>query len=529
MLNKQSTIALLGLLFAASIFMGVRQSPPLKKGVTRIYEEYADSMVMQKNINPDVHVFRGNVRFRHDSTYLYCDSAYLYLTDNSLEAFGNVRIEQGDTLFIYGDYLIYEGNSSIAKMRENVRMENNSLTLFTDNFDFDRTKDIGYFFDGGMLVDSLNELNSIYGEYSPATKIATFNKEVVLTNPQFVLRSDTLIYNTVDKIATIIGPTTIESDSGTVYSRWGWYNTITGESTLFERSTVVSGDKTKTITADTLFYNRSTGFGEAFGNMVLNDTAAKIILTGDYGYYDGRTKFAFATDSAQMIEYSQRDSLFLHADTLQMKTIDREREVKAFYGVRFYRIDLQGVCDSLQFHTRDSVLHLYKNPVLWNTAYQLAGDTIRTFFNDSTLEKVDVLNYAFSVEQIDTTYYNQLKGRNLYAFFTAGELVRIEVHGNAESIYYPFDEDSLSFVGRNKTESSYIIITVLNRKPVEILWYPQPKMEMLPIPDLTPEKKFLKDFVDYNYIRPQNKEDIFTKTVRRAEDIPPPRRQRHPR
>jgi lipopolysaccharide export system protein LptA len=526
MLNKQSLVALLGVLLGASILMGVQQNPPLKKGVTRIYEEYADSMVMQKEINPDVHVFRGNVRFRHDSTYLYCDSAYLYLSNNSLEAFSNVRIEQGDTLFIYGDYLIYEGNSSIAKMRENVRMENNSLTLFTDSFDFDRIKNIGYFFDGGILVDSINELTSIYGEYSPATQIATFNKEVVLTNPQFILRSDTLVYKTVDKIATITGPTMIESDSGVIYSRWGWYNTITGESTLFERSTVVSGDRTKTITADTLFYNRQTGFGEAFGNMVLNDTAAKIILLGNYGYYDGRTKFAFATDSAQMIEYSQRDSLFLHADTLQMLTTDQGRELKAFYGVRFYRIDLQGVCDSLQFHTRDSVLHLYKNPVLWNTAYQLTGDTIRTFFNDSTIEKVHVLNYAFSIEQTDTTYYNQLKGRNLYAYFTSGELSRVEIHGNAESIYYPPDEESPSFIGQNMTESSFIIITVRNRKPVEITWYPQPKMEMLPIPDLTPEKKYLKDFVDYNYIRPKNKEDIFTKTVRKSEDIPPPRRHR---
>jgi hypothetical protein len=174
-------------------------------------------------------------------------------------------------------------------------------------------------------------------------------------------------------------------------------------------------------------------------------------------------------------------------------------------------------------------LNFYKNPVLWNTGYQLTGDTIRTFFNDSTIEKVDVLNYAFSIEQTDSTYYNQLKGRNLYAFFTAGELCRVEVHGNAESIYYPWDEDSLSFIGQNNTESSFIIIHIHDRKPTEIRWYPQPKMTMLPIPDLTPEKKYLKDFVDYNYIRPKNRDDIFTKTVRRSEDIPPPRRQRKSR
>ena len=526
MLNKTPKTALFCLLFIAFIFISMQQNTPPQKGVTRIYEEYADSTDFDKDNNPDIHVLIGNVKFRHDSTYMYCDSAYLYLESNSLEAFSNVRIEQGDTLFIYGDYLIYEGNTSLAKMRDNVRMENNNMTLFTDNFNFDRIKNIGYFFDGGMLVDSLNELTSVTGQYSPDTKIATFKRDVNLLNPQFVLTSDTLIYNTTSKITTIVGPTVIESDSGTIYSSLGWYNTITDESMLFERSTIVSKDRTKTMTADSLFYNRQTGFGEAYHNMVLNDTAKKVILMGHYGYYDETTDFVFATDSAQMIEYSQMDSLFLHADTLQMRTIDKDREIKAFYGVRFFRENLQGVCDSMQFHTKDSILYLYKNPVLWNTGYQLTGDTIQILFNDSTIEKVNVLNYAFSIEEKDTTFYNQLKGRNLHAFFIGGELSKIDIDGNAESIYYPIEDDGASFIGQNTSQSSFMSITIKDRKPVRILWHPLPQSEMLPIPDINPEKKYLKDFVDYNYIRPKSKEDIFTKTVRKTEDIPAPRRKR---
>jgi lipopolysaccharide export system protein LptA len=528
-LNKTSKTVVFCLLFIAFSAMAIQQNLSSKKEVTRVYAEHSDSTVFEKNNNPDIHILKGNVIFRHDSTYLFCDSAYLYQSSNSLEAFSNVRLEQGDTLFIYGDYLIYEGNTCLAKMREDVRMENNNLTLFTDNFNFDRIQNIGYFFNGGTLVDSVNELTSVYGQYSPGTKIATFKNEVHLANPQFVLNSDTLIYHTVSKIATIVGPTVIESDSGTIYSNLGWYNTVSDESVLYERSTVVSKDRTKTMTADSLFYNRNTGLGEAFGNMVLNDTLQKTILLGNYGYYDQANNFAFATDSAQMIEYSQGDSLFFHADTLQMKTIGQEKEFSAFYGVRFYRTDLQGVCDSLQFNTADSILNLYKNPILWNTGYQLTGDTIRILFNDTTIEKVEVLNYAFSIEETDTTYFNQLKGKNLYAFFQEGELNRVEVHGNAESIYYPIEEDGASFIGQNNTQSSYMLITVKNRKPVKILWYPQPQGEMIPIPDLTPEKKYLKDFVNYNYIRPKNKEEIFNKTVRKAEDIPAPRRQKRNR
>jgi lipopolysaccharide export system protein LptA len=289
---------------------------------------------------------------------------------------------------------------------------------------------------------------------------------------------------------------------------------------------VTSKDKTKTMTADTLFYNRQTGFGEAFSHMVLNDTVKKMILTGNYGYYDENTDFAFATDSAQFIEYSQKDSLFLHADTLQMQTLGEERELKAFYGVRIYRVDLQGVCDSLQFNTKDSTLYLHKNPILWNTGYQISGDTIRILFNDSTVERVNVLNRSFAVEEKDTTYFNQMKGKNLTAFFTGGELSQIEIEGNTESIYYPIEDKGTEFIGRNKTESTYMTIWVKDRKASRIRWLPEPKAEMLPIPDLNPEQKFLKDFVNYNYLRPKDKEDIFTQTVIKTEDIPAPRRVR---
>ena len=501
-------------------------TPSSNQGVTRVYAEYADSTVFEKDNNPDVHILMGNVVFRHDSTYMFCDSAYLYNENNSLEAFSNVRIEQGDTLFIYGDYLIYEGNLNLAKMRYDVRMENHNITLFTDSFNYDRNINVGYYFDGGLMVDSLNELSSIYGQYSPDTKIATFKDSVTLLNPQFTLKSDTLKYNTIDRIATILGPTVIESDSGTIHSTNGWYHTETGRSTLYDRSTVVTKDGTKRITADTLFYNRDIGFGEAFSNMVIDDTTRKVILMGHYGYYDELKDFAFATDSAQFIEYSQKDSLFLHADTLQMQTIGEEREIKAFHGVRIYRVDLQAVCDSLQFNTKDSTLYLYRNPILWNTGYQITGDTIQILFNDSTLERVNVLDRSFAMEKRDSTYFNQIKGKNLTAFFNEGELVQIEVEGNTESIYYPIEDKGTEFLGRNKTESTYMTIYVENRKLAKILLWPSPVAEMVPIPDLSPETKFLKEFVNYDYLRPKSKDDIFTKTVIKAEDVPAPRRQR---
>ncbi len=543
-LHKSFT-GLFCLLFLFTTIFGITQVPPGKTPVknavitnqkkqtqtpsgqpTVIHVENADSIDFQKDSNPDIYVLRGNVVFRHDSTYMYCDSSYLYNKNNSLEAFDNVRIEQGDTLFIYGDYLFYDANTTIAKLRNNVRMENKGVTLFTDSFNYDRNKDIGYFFEGGIIIDSLNQLSSVFGQYSPNTKIAHFQYDVRLKNPNFTLTSDTLDYSTDTKIATILGPSVIQSDSGTIYSSLGWYNTETEESMLFERSTVVSQDKNKFITADSLFYNRLTGHGEAFHNMVVNDTAKKVLITGHYGYFNEKTEYAFATDSAQAIEYSQGDSLYIHGDTIKMNTIGKnDREIKAYYGVRIFRSDMQGVCDSMQFNTRDSMLYLCKEPILWNTNYQLTGDTIVLFFNDSTVEKAHTKNYAFAMEQVDSTYFNQMKGRDLVAYFEGGEITKVDVSGNAETIYYPLDNGA--FVGRNKTESSFFSITIRNRKPIKIVTWPASNGTILPLPDLTPESKFLKDFYNYDYLRPIDKNDIFVKKTRKAGDIPPPRRVRH--
>jgi lipopolysaccharide export system protein LptA len=526
--NSATKTTLFLLLFVVTAFIGIPQTPSTTDNsrITRVQILRYDSLEMQMNDNPDVYVFLGNVVFLHDSIYMYSDSAYLYNLTNSLEAFDNVRIEQGDTLFIYGDYLNYYGNTQLAKMRNNVKMENNEVTLFTDSFDYDRRENLAYYFDGGMLLDSVNELTSVYGQYSPDTKIAFFIDRVRLVNPQFVLTSDTLVYHTETKIATFVSPTVIESDSGYIYTDRGWYNTVSGESMLYDRSLVVSKDQSKTITADSMAYSREEGFLEAFGNMILNDTVRKVIVMGNYGYYDEITDFAFATDSAQMIEYSQRDSTFLHADTIKMTTIDTIREIRAYYGARFYRTDLQGVADSIQYSTADTILRLYRNPILWNEAFQITGDTINILFNDSTVERMHVLNYAFVSEEVDSTYYNQLKGRNLTAYFDAGELHQLVMEGNGEALYYLLDAVDAAPLQLSKTAAPFITFWINNRKIVRGKWDPEPTHSVYPLPDLTPELKFLQNFVDYNYLRPKSREDIFVKTEMRAEDIPPPRRVR---
>lgn len=479
---------------------------------------HAKSLLFNEERNADVKVLVGDVIFRQDSSYMYCDSAYFFQQTNSLEAFSNVRMEQGDTLFVYGDYLFYDGNTKMAYLRQNVRMENRNVTLFTDSLNYNRMADVGYYFEGGLIVDEQNELSSFYGQYSPQTKIAIFNDSVRLENPQFTLYSDTLNYDTNSKIATILGPSIIVSDSGTIHSSRGWYNTELNTSLLLDRSQVISGDRI--LIGDSISYDKANGLGEAFGNMSLIDTLKRITLEGEYGYYNEISGYAFATDSARFLEYSKGDTLFLHADTLQMLTIDSTaREIKAFHGVRFYRIDMQGVCDSMQYNTRDSVLYMYKEPVLWNEQYQLYGDTIAVYMNDSTIDYAHIIQFAFAAQHVDSTYYNQLKGNDLKAYFDGQVVKRIEVEGNAESVFYPLENDGAK-VGLNQTKSGFLTIWVKENKLDRLKIWPSPTGSITPIPDLQPDQKMLKDFYWFDYLRPKNKDDIYQVVKKKVEEAP---------
>lgn len=470
--------------------------------------------------HPDAQIVTGNVQFRHDSVYMYCDSACYYDRTSSFEAFGNVRMEQGDTLFLYGDRLYYDGLTQIAQMRENVRMENRTTTLLTDSLNYDRVYGLGYFFDGGTMMDDQNVLTSEWGEYNPGTKQSVFNYNVRLVNPQFTLTSDTLRYNTATKVANIVGPSDIVSDANHIYSERGNYNTATGKADLYDRS--VLSNEGKQLTGDTLFYDRNTGVGEAFRNIVMNDTVNKNMMTGDYGFYNEQTKYAFVTRKAVAVDYSQGDSLFLHGDTLMLETFHLNtdsvyREMRAFHKVRFYRTDVQGVADSLVFSTIDSCLTMYKDPILWNENQQLVGEQVKIYMNDSTIDWAHIINQALSVEQVDSTLFNQVAGKEMKSYFRDRQMRKTEVIGSVRVVYYPMDSDS-TLIGMNVSETSQLDIYLQDQKLERMVMSPKSNGTLYPMSQIPKGSDRLDNFVWFDYIRPQNKADIFNWRGKRAED-----------
>ena len=502
-----SILCLFGFCLVAQVRPQRNAAQPAK---SKVYLLHSDVLKKSKD-NSDAQILVGDVSFRHDSIYMYCDSACFYEKTNSLEAFHNVKFVQGDTLFLYGDYLFYDGNTQLAQVRNNVRMENRTTTLTTDSLNYDRIANLGYFFDGGTLMDEQNVLTSDWGEYSPATKMSVFNYEVKLVNPQFTLTSDTLRYNTDTKIASIVGPSDIDSDENHIYSELGFYYTQQGQAELLERSVLTNNGKR--MTGDSLFYDRNRGIGEAFRNVELVDTINKNMLTGDYCFYNQLTGYAFATDRAMATDFSQGDSLFIHADTLQLYTYHMNtdsvyREARAYHKVRFYRTDIQGVCDSLVFSSKDSCLTLYQDPILWNGKQQLLGEEIMVYMNDSTIDWAHIQNQALSVEQLDSLNYNQVSGKDMKAYFEGGEMKQVDVIGTVRLVYYPMEKDS-TLLGMNYSETSQLSMFLENRKLKKMSMSPKVNGTLYPMTQIPPAKMKLDNFVWFDYVRPLSKEDIF--------------------
>ncbi len=500
---------------------GDRQGTVRPAAKSKVFLLHSD-LLRRMADHPDAQIVTGNVQFRHDSVYMYCDSACYYDRTSSFEAFGNVRMEQGDTLFLYGDRLYYDGLTQIAQMRENVRMENRTTTLLTDSLNYDRVYGLGYFFDGGTMMDDQNVLTSEWGEYSPQTKQSVFNYNVRLVNPQFTLTSDTLRYNTASKVADIVGPSDIWSDGNHIWSEKGTYNTVTGKADLYDRSVLTSGERR--LTGDTLLYDRTTGVGEAFSRMVMTDTVNRNMMTGEYGYYNELTKSAFATDSAVAVDWSQGDSLYLHADTLRMETFHLDtdsmfREMRAYHRVRFFRTDVQGTADSLVFSTLDSCLTMYRDPIVWNGNQQLVGEVMKVYMNDSTIDWSHIIGQALSVERLqnDSTLYNQVSGKEIKSYFSGGEMKKTEVIGSVRVVYYPMDSDS-TLIGMNVSETSKLEIYLENQKIERMVMSPKSSGTLYPMTQIPVGKDKLDNFVWFDYIRPRDRYDIFRWRGKRVED-----------
>lgn len=501
-----------------------RKSTPRRQSDSRVHLLHADKLYYDEYVNRNAQFLVGNVKFQHEGTLMYCDSALYYEASNSFDAFGHVRMLQGDTLSLTGDVLYYSGLDQLARVRHNVVLKHREMVIYTDSLDYDRLYNLGYFFEGGKLLDQGNQLTSDWGEYNPTTREAVFNYNVKLLNPappaetKTTLISDTLHYNTQTGIAHIVGPSNIEHGESHIYSESGYYNTQTDNSYLLDRSILT--DSGKKLIGDSVVWDSELKVGKAFGNAEFVDVINKNMFFGNYAYYDDANGYAEAADSAILMDFSQGpDTMYVHADSFKVYTyfIDTDSMYRTMHGIRHvraYRSDLQAVCDSLVYNSKDSCMVMYYDPILWQVGQQLVGEEIRAFLNDSTVDSVQVLRQALSVERIDSVHYNQATGDEMHSYFRDGEIYLTTLDGNVLVNYYPFDDDSL-MIGMNHVETSELKLYMADRR-VKKIWMPAASGTIYPLFMIPPEQLYLNNFAWFEYIRPQDKSDIFNWRTKKA-------------
>lgn len=478
-------------------------------GQTKVEVLNADYLDYKEAVYGKVRRLIGNVGFRQDDVTMYCDSAYQNEEDNSFKAFNNIRIYQGDSVSMFGDTLDYDGNLRKALLRgKTVTLHDGDMTLTTDIINYDANEGIGYYTTGGHIVNKENNLTSTIGTYDTKSKTFGFKDSVVLKNPEYTMYCDTLQYNTASRYAYFFGPTRIydNSDSSMVYCENGWYNTAINYSQFSKNSYILTKDKK--LSADSMVYTGKTGIDQAYRNILLVDTTNKIEIRGQRGTYNRNTNQAWVTEAASGAIKVEDDTLFMTADTLKTwyDSTRKNRTLYAYHNTRYFKKDMQGLCDSLQYSFNDSVINMEGSPVLWSEQNQITADTIRVYMKNGQINRLEMLKNTFVVSEKDTTKYNQVRGRNAEGYFKDRKLREVLVNSDVENIYY-IEEDTGKYIGMNKIVCGNLKLVIHENKVHEVRYYNGPTGNMYPMDQLPAEVR-LKGFKWLKEKRPLSKADV---------------------
>ena len=476
--------------------------------------EYHSGMGSRDKQNPDVWILYQNVVATHDGMTLEADSAHYNTVENSFTAFRNVAITLTDTTFIYGDRLYYDGNTRVLDIwADTVVLVDGATILRANHLTYERNESMAYYDLWGHAVSRDRILDSRKGYYNSEIKVFYIYDDVKLRDSSMLLVTDYLKYDTESEIAHFETPTHIYSDSSTIYSELGDYNTGTRFAISYKRSHV--DNQGRTIDSDTLYYDEHRDYGQATGNVVIVDSVNNMTCTGRYGETNQAEGFSFVTDSAHVLFIDRGDSLFLHADTIYVTNDDSNhlRTVMANFHVKLFRRDAQALCDSAFYNAQDSVLTLYKDPVLWYEHYQCTSDTIVLMHDSNGVRRSYLHGNCFALQQADRERFNQLKGKQGIVYFEKGEPQYADIMGNAQMVYYLTEEDDTMgtvLVGVNVGRGTQIRIYFdTNRAPERVVTYDKPDMQTYPVGKLPDEWKRLPDFNWQTARRPRRPEDVF--------------------
>ena len=475
-------------------------------------------------------------RIKQDKTLIEADSARINLNTKIMEAFGNVHINDEDTLNTYSQYIKYFGKERKAILKKAVRLtDSRGGVLNTEELLYDLNTRIATYSNGGKMVNKKTILTSKQGTYYSDTKDVIFKKDVLLIDPEYKLITDSLLYNANTEIATFIAPTTIITNTRKIYATSGFYNLKTREAYFGKKATIV--DSTFSITSEEMAFDDKSSTAQFKKNVIYRDTAQGVTILSGSMNMDNRNKNFLATEHPVMILKQDKDSLYITADTLYSgKLTDREkiknipvvtdtiktkrvfdlngkdsasnRFFEAFHHVRIFSDSMQAVCDSMFYSSVDSAFRLYTNPILWANNSQITGDTIYLFTAKKVAERLYAFENGFMINKVNNNFYNQIKGRTINGLFKDGSIDFIRTKGNAESVYYAQDEDE-KFIGVNKATSDVIDMYFKDKAANKVVFRNNLKGTTYPIQKISAEELKLRGYNWQDAKRPKTKFELF--------------------
>ena len=596
------------LLTCVVTFAKAQQNPQDTIGKQKIDVDHADLFEYQQKDTTIIQKLNGNVELRQDSVFMYCDTAII-INSIDLTAQGNVIIQQGDSVNIFSDSLVYNGDTKIADLFGDVILVNGNQRLFTNKLRYDLNTKIATYQEGATLTNDSTQLTSKRGYYYVDQQAAFFKDSVVVVDPQFSLRSDTLEFDVESKTVFFLGPTLISSDSSKIYCEAGFYDTenklaefqenaqyvkgeqiaeaeiirYDGSSNIYtlegnarfeendrkafadsieydeknDKTTLIGNasykdeqqnikadeivydakkeiystrgrsvisDPPQILEADQVDYSEEKGLGIAIGNVVWRDTSANLTIRCGTADYNRKTNYLKASGGERgrplLISEVDEDFLFMAADTLlsikeDSLAADSVRVLLAYNDVRVFKSNLQAIADSLSYASADSIFRFFYNPIVWSDTSQFYADTIDMEMTQEKLNKINLLNDAFIINSPDEVFFNQVKGKNIYASFQDNELRKMDVQGNAESVYYAIDEKG-AYVGVNETICSDMILLFGNNQGEQIKFLAQPQATMHPMKQVDHEVLKIKGFNWEIKLRPMNIDALFEERPKRS-------------
>ncbi|MBS1753334.1 MAG: LPS export ABC transporter periplasmic protein LptC [Ferruginibacter sp.] len=478
----------------------------------------------------------GNVIIKEGLTTFSCDSATINRKTNILEAFGNIHINDNDSIHTYAQYLKYVGAERIAYLKKKVKLTDKKGTLYTDDLEYNLRTGIATYKNGGRITNDKTVLTSLDGVYYADTKDVYFKNNVHLKDPDRDIWTDSLQYNLKTNIANFIAQTKIVGKDGSIINtKSGTYNLETGEAIFLDRSNF--SDSTRSGVADKIAYDKKNGILQMLGNAKLVDSVNRAIVFGGEVYADTKINSFLASRKPVMILYRDGDSTYIAADTLfsglrkydslerkvntYTDTLRTTQAIKAnnadssiryflgFHNVRIFNDSLQAVSDSLHYSTLDSTFKLFGQPVVWNQQSQITGDTLYMFTQNQKPKRLYVFNDGMIVNRTKEGLYNQIAGRTLNGYFVDGNIDYVRIKGSpAESIYYPQDDDS-AYIGMNRSSGDVIDVFFVKKEVNKVVFVNDVNGTLFPFKDIPADKKELKGFKWLDNRRPKNKLELF--------------------